>query len=155
MKACPTGSSVILVLRMAALIFVATGFGSGKCLQQLGCHKGRYDRRPLVPDARAADGQRELCKAGRRLSLPPQPMGEGGAFGLRADHADIGEVVADKRLLRDEEIECVIVGDDDGRPVCRDFLNERFRHGREDGCDACRNVAQLAFTCFHHRQGQR
>ncbi|MNK51471.1 hypothetical protein D3C87_703790 [compost metagenome] len=81
-------------------------------------------------------------------------MGEGGAFGLRADHADIGEVVADKRLLRDEEIECVIVGDDDGRPVCRDFRDERLRHGGQHGCDVHWKIVQLVFTGFHDCQGQ-
>ena len=133
MKACRMGSGVILALRMGVSIFVATDFGSGKCLQQLGCHKGRYDGGALVPDACAADGQGELCKAGRGLSFPFQPMGEGGAFGLRTDHADISEIVAGKRFLRNQEIERVIVGDDDGRAFCGDFRNECFRHGGQYG----------------------
>ncbi|MNL26267.1 hypothetical protein D3C87_1477840 [compost metagenome] len=62
-------------------------------------------------------------------------MGEGGAFGFRADHANISEIVAGKRFLCNQEIECVIVGDDDRSAVCGNFRDQRFRHGGQHGYD--------------------
>ncbi|QTK80791.1 hypothetical protein AT6N2_C3320 [Agrobacterium tumefaciens] len=144
-----------MALKMGGLVFVAMpGFGGKKRLKQLGCHKGRYDGGTLVPDAAAADGQDEFGEAAIRLALPLQPMGKGGALGLRTDHADIGKILAGERFLRDEEIECVVVSDDDHCAMSRNFRNECFRHGGEYGHHCRRKIAQLVFTGLDHGQGQ-
>ena len=103
---------------------------------------------------------RRAKSASRAAGRLQEPAPERRLLGLRADHADIGGVLALQRFGDDQEIERVVMGEHDEGRAGRRLAHHLLRHRRQPRLDACRHAfqrvgARLDDDGLHRQQRKR
>jgi hypothetical protein len=95
-------------------------------------------------------GQMSFESWGLVAAFADELMLEGRPLGFRADHADLGQVIALQRRRDDQEIQRMVMGQHDHRASRRKPSHQAFGQGGQMPFRACRREIQLVGPRFRH-----